>query len=338
MSKYTTEVRFIVENACGKVESEGYNSVNELLTQACPLVFDFDYPIFDENYRRVLERKILKHYYTREIGLETVGLWKLFLDRKLNEIMPYYNKLYLSELIEINPLYTDKLKKKGNNKRNEKKSASDIRTESERNVGTQDSIRNSNVASERNDNSISVSENEQNSNGIANVSNNVKNKGTTTESGSNISTNENVNKFSDTPSGALNGVLSDNYLTTATQDKGKEISNNDNSTNIESENVSNNVSSESSNSKNNNKSNITNNSNNETKSVDSNSSNNENKKDLTGTNIMEHDINDTLDYIENITGHSGISESKLIMEYRKTFLNIDMQIIDELSDLFMNLW
>lgn len=31
-----------------------------------------------------------------EIGFETVGLWKLFLENRLNEIMPYYNQLYLT--------------------------------------------------------------------------------------------------------------------------------------------------------------------------------------------------------------------------------------------------
>lgn len=41
-----------------------------------------------------LETKILRHYYMEEIGLETVALWKLFLEDKLNAIMPYYNKLY----------------------------------------------------------------------------------------------------------------------------------------------------------------------------------------------------------------------------------------------------
>ena len=45
------------------------------------------------------------HYYTREIGFETVGLWKLKLQTKLNEIMPYYNKLYETELLKYNPLY-----------------------------------------------------------------------------------------------------------------------------------------------------------------------------------------------------------------------------------------
>ena len=105
MSKYTTEVRFICETAAGLETSEGYLSVNQIIKAALPSVFDFDFPIFDETYRPLLETKILKHFYTREIGLETVGLWKLKLDTKLNEIMPFYNQLYKSELIEFNPLY-----------------------------------------------------------------------------------------------------------------------------------------------------------------------------------------------------------------------------------------
>lgn len=116
MSKYTTEVRFICENACGLLESKGSSKVDEIVDKAREKVFDFAYPIFDEEYRGVLEKKILKHYYTREIGEETVGLWKLRLNTKLNEIMPYYNKLYMSELIEFNPLYTKNIERKGNRK------------------------------------------------------------------------------------------------------------------------------------------------------------------------------------------------------------------------------
>lgn len=106
MSKYTTEVRFICETASGLSESKGYTDVDTIITNAIPKIFTFTFPIFDENYRTVLEKKILKHFYTREICEETVGLWKLRLDAKLNEIMPYYNKLYESELLEFNPLYT----------------------------------------------------------------------------------------------------------------------------------------------------------------------------------------------------------------------------------------
>lgn len=94
MSKYTTEVRFICETRAGLRESAGYMSIDEILEKSAPKIFDFDFPIFDEAYRLPLEIKILKHYYTREIGAETVGLWKLWLNQRMNEIMPYYNELY----------------------------------------------------------------------------------------------------------------------------------------------------------------------------------------------------------------------------------------------------
>lgn len=105
MSKYTTEVRFICENSAGLRESEGADNIDSILDKCWNKVFNFDFPIFDENYRQVLCRKILKHYYTREIAHETVGRWKLALNAKLNEIMPYYNQLYKSELLEFNPFY-----------------------------------------------------------------------------------------------------------------------------------------------------------------------------------------------------------------------------------------
>jgi len=105
MSKYTTEVRFICENSAGLSESDGADNVDSILDKCWNKVFNFDFPIFDENYRQVLCRKILKHYYTREIAHETVGRWKLALNAKLNEIMPYYNQLYKSELLEFNPFY-----------------------------------------------------------------------------------------------------------------------------------------------------------------------------------------------------------------------------------------
>lgn len=105
MSKFTTEVRFICENSAGLRESEGADNIDSILDKCWNKVFNFDFPIFDENYRQVLCRKILKHYYTREIAHETVGRWKLALNAKLNEIMPYYNQLYKSELLEFNPFY-----------------------------------------------------------------------------------------------------------------------------------------------------------------------------------------------------------------------------------------
>ena len=111
MSKYTTELRYVCEVESGLVESKGFNSIETILANSRASIFNFPYPIFDETYRPVLETKILRHYYTRELCTETVGLWKHFLSVRMNEIMPYYNKLYESETLQFNPLMDTNLTK-----------------------------------------------------------------------------------------------------------------------------------------------------------------------------------------------------------------------------------
>lgn len=100
MADYTIELRTICEDLA-EMEGESYKDV---IPAASPLLFDFDYPIFDEEYRPVLQQKIIKHYYTREIAYETVGMFILKLDAKMNEIMPYFNELYKSAKLEFDPL------------------------------------------------------------------------------------------------------------------------------------------------------------------------------------------------------------------------------------------
>ena len=91
MSKYTTQIRWIVEQATS--DNQGLPT-SQRIALACPKIFNFDFPIWLEEYRATLEKKILMHYFNKEIGFETVGLWKLYLEERLNLIMPYYNHLY----------------------------------------------------------------------------------------------------------------------------------------------------------------------------------------------------------------------------------------------------
>lgn len=84
MSKYTITIRNLIKNG---------------------FVFNLnDYPIFDENYRDILNKKILDHYLMSEIGLETPALFNHYLGSKLNEIMPYYNTLYQKQALLLNKL------------------------------------------------------------------------------------------------------------------------------------------------------------------------------------------------------------------------------------------
>ena len=84
-------------------------TIKQLKENNVPL-FNFNYPIFNEDYRSVLEEKITRHFYFREIGFETVGRFLYELETKLNEIMPFYNKLYESTLFEFNPLINYQVK------------------------------------------------------------------------------------------------------------------------------------------------------------------------------------------------------------------------------------
>ena len=104
MSKYTTEVRFICEQVASYSESQGGKNVEQVLNNSWNKIFDNSWSIFDEKYRKVLCKKILKHYYTREICAESAGLWIMWLNRRMSEIMPYYNQLYESEKLKFDPL------------------------------------------------------------------------------------------------------------------------------------------------------------------------------------------------------------------------------------------
>lgn len=104
MSNYTTQVRYICETFAGLTESAGVNDVNRIVETAAPKIF-MNFPIWDEEYRLTLETKILKHFYLREIAHETVGLWRLRLDTRMNELMPVYNKMYTAVSQEFNPLF-----------------------------------------------------------------------------------------------------------------------------------------------------------------------------------------------------------------------------------------
>ena len=105
MSHWTTEVRFICETALDNEESLSGSDVESICNAAWTEIFWDSLELFDATYKSVLFPKILLHYYTREIGFETVGLWKLKLNTKLKEILPYYNKLYESELLKFDPMH-----------------------------------------------------------------------------------------------------------------------------------------------------------------------------------------------------------------------------------------
>ena len=299
MSKYTTEVRYICEHFSGLNESVGYNDVEQVIKNCLAKVFDFNFPIFDESYRPVLETKILRHYYTREIGLETVGLWKLKLNTKLNEIMPFYNQLYKSELIEFNPLY-------------------DVELTRERKIegtGTKDTENGESRVGENHADTSQSNTNMVTENGIDNSTVTRTVDGTQNQNTSGSGTN----MYSDTPQGAITDLQAGKYLTNATVDSATNTFGS----------ASHDSTSQTSN----------NNRNNETNTDGSTDSSNNGDYSSSMDGYSNTTLSNTEDYLEHVIGsNGGESFSKRLNDYRETFINIDMMIINELEELFFGLW
>lgn len=118
MSKYTTQLRYICEEKAGLLESTG--DYNKVIAESYKKIIHPETALFDPEYEAVLYPKIIRHYYFDEIAHETVAHFIFRLNLKLDEILPFYNQLYKSALIEFNPLadvdYTIKGNKEDNNK------------------------------------------------------------------------------------------------------------------------------------------------------------------------------------------------------------------------------
>ena len=299
MSKYTVELRYICETAAGLEESVGDNDVENVIQQALPNIFNFSFPIFDETYRNVLETKILRHYYTREIAFETVGLWKLKLRTKLNEIMPYFNKLYQSELLDFNPLYDVDL----------------TRTHVKDSSGTRDT-----TGKTDSENSSRTEQNGSNSQTTdRNVNTSVNNMNNSTDDGTVNRTGSNTDKYSDTPQGAITDLAADRYLTNArlvSETEGTATHGENNTTQTGSTESTDNT------------------------EVNADSENVTEVSGSTNSNTTENvNMTDTEEYLERVSGKQGTgSYSDMILKYRETFLNIDLQVIESLEDLFFQLW
>lgn len=279
MSKYTTEVRFICENKSGLEISGGSGDVDSIIANSWNKIFTSKAPFFDEEYRSILCQKILKHYYLREICCETVGIWTLWMNTRLEEIMPYYNQLYESAKIEFNPMHNV-----------------DLTSNHERNVeGTskEDGTRTDNTTGKR----------------TLTGNRDTDNTSVGTRNTTNSSDETKRDLYSDTPQGAITGLENENYLTNA-----RKITDNVNGTGNEETNTT-------------------------EKSGTDYSETEDTTGKIDGVTSNTGKTNTTEDYLETIIGKQGTeSFSSLLNEFRETFLNIDMQVIEEFNDLFFGLW
>lgn len=260
MSKYTTQLRFPIEQA---LDNRGYNHKESNWKYCYEMLGLNDYPLFDELYRETLNNKIIRAYYFREIGFETLGLFAWQMRRTMFEIMPYYNQLYASEKLVTDPLlsknmdYTEKW------------------TRDESRTAKQD---NTSEAAHKTDAS-----------------------GTTANTVDGSTTSNDRNVFNDTPMNGLDTGAVENmdYATNVTFDKGSTTSSTD---------------------------------------AHGSSTNKEERTDKT-TEGMERSESGDYDGTKthNEKGFDG-SQSDLLLTYRKTFLNIDLEVVERVGILFMGLW
>lgn len=275
VSKYTTEIRFICEMAIPLWEQGDFTDIDKAIEAGRKQIFTFNYNLFDPLYKPVIETKFLRHFYTREIGQETIALWKLKLRDKWEMKLPYYNKLWESELLRFNPLY-------------------DVDYEI---INTGDRF------SKRSDNSLSEGSSNVNSTGQVDS----VNKGSRSDEAESMDNSNHINKFSDTPQGGLDGVIETEWLTSATED-------------INTDNAKNKSTSA---------------------SIDDNKTHSVNESNGTDMRKIANvgNIHDIDDYQKHVVGKMGTrSYPNMLIDWRKSFLNIDEMFINEMNDLFMQVY
>lgn len=189
MSKYTTEVRYICEKLANYDESKGADAIDSILEKCWNKIFTSTPTIFDEAYRKIICKKILKHFYLREIGAETFGIWKFWMNTKMEELLPYYNQLWKSELLEFNPLYDVDV------------------TKTYTKTGDTDTT-NTNTVNKSGSSSTDES-------GSTDSTDKVTNTTTGTTDTTTTNTSNKKDRYSDTPQGTLSNIESNTYLTNA---------------------------------------------------------------------------------------------------------------------------
>lgn len=106
-----------------------------------------DYPIFEESYRPKLNKSITEHFAYREIGFETIDMFGNRFRQRMNLLMPVYNKLFKSTLMEFDPLTTTKIVTDSEGKGTETGTANSTNT-SDASTGTDSTSKSRSVASD----------------------------------------------------------------------------------------------------------------------------------------------------------------------------------------------
>lgn len=338
MAHYTTQVRTICETVAGLCDSVGYTDVETVLNNSWDKIFT-PFDIYDETHRADLCKKILRHYYMDEIAFETYGLWQLAINTKLVEIMPQYNSLYKASAEIINPMYNKNLTRqydgtsKGTNKDTRTDNLTDTASATTTATGTD--MRTDNLT-DTNGGSLITKSDSKRTDALKAVTDNTSTS-TTTSSASNNSSNDSFT--SDTPQGSLSDVKAGKYMTNASigTSTGSTSGNDKNDT------TSNNTVSNTGTVSNAGTDTVTDNRTlTKTGTVKNTSTDNTTSDStLTKTGTVVNDGSDTRTdaHTETVTGYEGrATYAELLKKYSDEIINIDLMIINDLSDMFMQIW
>lgn len=345
MSNFTTELRYICEwlaneNNTNPYPTDSYSAVNDIIEAARPKIFDFDYPTLNSATKQDIESDILRSFYFREIGFETYGRWKLALQCKMIDIMPYYNGLIQSAQESYNIILPEMERETIEKDDSYTKTGNRTTTGSEDSAHT--SANDSNKTDTRTNNVIdsqgSVNHSDRSD---TSVSNNVTTRDTASaidNKNSNEASNTQKNYASDTPQNSITDPMT--YMSQYSQtNQDNEGSSQDTNINAEeevtSEDLTNRVSGDTNNevsSYRNSTYDESNNSINNANSSDATSKNSSAKDESTETNAGNENSNRTL----YSTG--GKTPAEMVELYRSTLLKIHEMIKKELSPLFIGLW
>lgn len=273
MAQSTIQLLNILKNIARTdgINYDEYQTLEDFIDDSYHLIFT-DYEIFDEDYRQILNKKIVSHFIFQEVSVNPYSRWQFIFNRKLKEIMPYFNRLYKTELLEFNPLHDTEI------------------------IETLD--RGVDVGTETN--TSREMENITNRQVVDDLTKDVDTTSTQSETGNTSSQTDGYK--SDTPFNYSGGVSQASELT------GEEIS-----SSVESDYSGSQLEKEKR---------LT------QQEMTSGHEETSSSQSLLNTNTSE-------EYIKKIVGKRNItSYGKVIEEYRKSLLNIDMMIINELELMF----
>lgn len=138
MSSYTMELRDVLATLLvfDRVDISQMPT-KTLIEEGRKKLFDFDYDFFDSEYKVVWETNFIRKFFMREIGFETETLFKFQLESWVRINIPYFNKMFESELIAFNPLINSKMESTSNRNKDSDQTIDRTKTHNQKMDATQ---------------------------------------------------------------------------------------------------------------------------------------------------------------------------------------------------------